>query len=424
VATAASQIGTDDYPQLTLAERDRRYALTRNLLEREGLDALLVYGEREGVTSPRFSPDTYFTNDRPGAVVVFPKEGEVLALALWDGYVGNHIEDVARGSQTWLAPGNIATGAGGAAIARALQGAGLARGRIGVLGLEPGFMYHADGAFSYGTWTTVREGVPDATFVPVWQQFLDVVLSKSDEELRVLQRSAEIGERMCEAALAATRPGVTEADIYAAAMHACYANGGASSWMILVSGPENVAWGPPPWTYRPEPPRVIESGDVVQLELFVSYGAMESQHQLTVAVDEVHPDVERCADASRAAYDAAVEVMRPGVRFADVVRAMDAPIEAVGGWTLTPHIHSLNPMFLCSPCGLDARAVPEVGRYRSVEWYASVGDDATLQAGATFSLQPNCAIGKRRVNIGGTIALTDQGVVEYNSLANWMRRAG
>src|SRR4051794_23610552 len=94
----------DDFPSLSLAERDRRYALTRELLERENLDALLVYGEREGLTSPRFSPDAWFTNDRPGSVVVFPREGDPLVLGWWAGYIGNHIEDVARGSQTWVAP--------------------------------------------------------------------------------------------------------------------------------------------------------------------------------------------------------------------------------------------------------------------------------------------------------------------------------
>jgi Xaa-Pro aminopeptidase len=420
--TAATSTDTSQFPALSVGERERRYALTRELLERENLDALLVYGEREGVTSPRFSPDAYFTNDRPGSLVIFRRGGDPMVLALWDGYAANHIEDLARGAQTWIAPEQISTGADGAAIVSAIRGAGLSRARIGVVGLEPGFMYYPDSSFSYGTWTRVLAELPDATFVPVWRQFLGVILKKSDEELLLVQKSALIGERMCEAALEATRPGVSEGEIYGAAMQACYAEGGASSWMILVSGPQNISWGPPPWTYRAEPPRVICDGDVVQLELFVSYGPLESQHQLTIAVGDVHPDVERCAGAARAAYEVAIEALRPGVRFADVVRAMDEPIEEVSGWTLTPHIHSLNPMFVCSACGLNAEAVPEAGRYRHIEWYASVGEEAILESGTTFSLQPNCAIGKRRANIGGTIALTDAGVSEYNSLANWMQR--
>jgi len=63
-------------PMFSLAERDRRWDLARSFMDREGLDALLVFGEHEDAGPAPFCLDTWFTNDRPGAIVVFPRTGE------------------------------------------------------------------------------------------------------------------------------------------------------------------------------------------------------------------------------------------------------------------------------------------------------------------------------------------------------------
>ncbi len=47
-----------------------------------------------------------------------------------------------------------------------------------------------------------------------------------------------------------------------------------SAYLIIHSGPDNPSWGPPPWLVRPGNPLVIEKGDVVQRELFPSYGSL------------------------------------------------------------------------------------------------------------------------------------------------------
>jgi hypothetical protein len=60
--------------------------------------------------------------------------------------------------------------------------------------------------------------------------------------------------------------GVTEADIYAAVVAACFKNIGFTAEVLLGSGNEMVSWGPPTWTYRPHEPRVIETGDIVMAE--------------------------------------------------------------------------------------------------------------------------------------------------------------
>jgi hypothetical protein len=68
-------------PTLSTAERDRRWNLTRAFMAREDLDALLVFGEHEDAGPAQVAYDTWFTNERPGTTVVFPRDGEPIALS-------------------------------------------------------------------------------------------------------------------------------------------------------------------------------------------------------------------------------------------------------------------------------------------------------------------------------------------------------
>jgi Xaa-Pro aminopeptidase len=93
----------------------------------------------------------------------------------------------------------------------------------------------------YNTWKTVLDNLPQATFERVGPRFFELTAVRSDEELEVLRWSADVGEKMCEAMLDATRPGVTEADIYAAIVAACPKNIGFTAEVLLGSGKEIVS---------------------------------------------------------------------------------------------------------------------------------------------------------------------------------------
>jgi len=67
-------------PTYSLAERDRRWALARELMAAEGVDALIVYGEREMVQPAPYAHDAYFTNDRPGTIVIFARDADPIVL--------------------------------------------------------------------------------------------------------------------------------------------------------------------------------------------------------------------------------------------------------------------------------------------------------------------------------------------------------
>jgi Xaa-Pro dipeptidase len=50
------------------------------------------------------------------------------------------------------------------------------------------------------------------------------------------------------------------------------------------------------------------------------------------------------------------------------------------------------------------------------------GRDIVLQPGMSFAFETNCHLENRRVNIGGTVIVTENGPEELNVLANHMQR--
>lgn len=409
-------------PGYSTAERDRRFALANRLMEEQEVDALIVYGDREAAFPASFAPDAFFTNERPGAIVIFPRGGEPISVVILPTVIEDHIQQAHVGNRGWVRPQNMYVGKLGANVVEIIEDRGLDKASFGLIGLEPYPPFYFDAPMPYNTWATLVEDLPDATFKPVGNRFFELTAVKSEEEIAVLRYSAQVGEKMCQAMLEATRPGVGENEIYAAAMHAAAANAGFSTVILMGSGPEYVGWGPPAWTYRPEAPRVIEEGDIILAEVFTSSGMLETQHQPAIAVGEIHRDFEVAAAAARKSYENGVEHLKAGITFGEVVEAMNVPMRAAGGWQVHPLIHSISPFGLIG-VGDKMTDLPEAAGYGKVLSIPSIGSDTVLQPGMVFALEPNCAIGRKVINLGGTAIVGENGGIELNAIATRLMRA-
>jgi len=411
------------FPGYSLAERDRRWQIARNLMDEEGLDALLVAGERNlDIGTPLLAPDAYLSNDRPGALLLFPRKRNPIALVWSAQVVASHAIAELRGEGSWIAPGDMWVGRTPQRLAQLVGDCGLQKGRIGVIGIEgagPG----GESFISQLAWEGYTKALPDVTFVPVWKKFSHLMLIKSAEEIAALRQSADAGERMCEALIRAARPGVNEAELYATALTASLEGGAVSSWLILQTGKNNVCWGPPSWVFRPIRPRTVEDGDVILTELFPAYGLMETQQQLAIAVGNVDPIVEKCAAVAREGYEAGLAACRPGATFGQVSDAMVKPVNDVGGWFLTPQVHSINPItVMSSRAAFGVENLVNYKSYPAIPMRPEQDRDGVLKAGMSFAFEVNCHLGDKRVNIGGTVLVTANGAEELNTLANHMQR--
>lgn len=411
-----------DVPVFSLAERDRRWTLARDFMDREGLDAMLVFGEHEDAGPAPFSFDAWFTNDRAGTTVLFQKTGDLTVFVPIATYIYGHKEAARRGDSSWITPGDFRMGRDSGAIAGVLETRGLGRAKIGVVGLEPYIPWHPEGIVPYPLWNSLLSRFPDAEFRPSGVELARLMMPLSDEEIAVVRCSAMIGDAMARAMVEAARPGVSEAEVYAAAMAAAATRGTVVPGMHFWTGPAPAASGPPQWAYRPQAPRVLQNGDYITTELFSNFGMCLTQHQVAIAVGDVHEDFQRAELVVRDCYNAGLELLRVGARFGDIAEAMLAPLEAAGGWVRGPQIHGLNPYGAMCRTPEDPNLAAE--GYPDVASAPTQLADMQLEPGMTFSLEPSCGLGRHIVTIGGTVVVGEDGPIELSPYTARVLRRG
>ncbi len=398
-------------PRLSLKERDRRWKMTRDMMQEKGLDCLVVAG-----LIARDQLDGYYTNDYAQGIVVFPLKEEPTYLVGGSTRLTRHMELLKREGYSWMM--DYRSGTTGPAIAALLQERGFEKSNIGLVGVYSNV--------PYGIWSYVAEHLTKANFVDVTSDLAELMWVKSDEEIALLRHAGKIGEMACQAMIDTTEPGVSETRIYAAIMNVLNENAAGTPIppLILHSGVDNASWGPPMWTFQATAPHVIQKGDIVQAEIFPRYGGLEAQQQMSIGVKPVDSINLECARLVRAAYEIGIKELAPGKTFREVAEAMEVPIKEAGCWHPTPLIHGLNPMAsILSPGstgGGGLSQMPGVEKYKTIKIPPAPvkpQKDLVIKAGMAFELEPNACRGLRRINIGGTVLVTDKGVEELNKLA-------
>jgi len=391
-------------------------------MDENNLDCLIIYGDREGSFPAPFYPDNYLTNDRPGSIVVFPKNGEPIAFVIIITVVEDHIQAKRyHKQQGWLKPENIYVGKVGSMVVEVLEDRKLNKGRFGVVGLDAYPPFFFDGVMPYNTYQSIVEGLPDATFTTVGREFMNMAFVKSAEEIEVYKWSAGIAEQMCQAMLDTAKAGIRESEVYAAAVAMSAKCAGITSFLVMGSGHEVVGWGAPIWTYRPEEPRILQEGDILLAEIFSGFGMLEAQSQPAIAIGNIHPDFETAAKLAKQSYENGVSLLRDGITFGEVVHAMNEPMKDVDCGQVHPLIHSVSPFGLIG-AGNKRIQLEEFAKYGQVLDIPNIGLDMVLKENMVFALEPNCAIGSKVINLGGTVIVGKSKGTELHKLSTNLMR--
>ncbi len=401
-------------PELSLKERDRRWKAIRDCMKANGLDCLVVFGLK---SLEEF--DSYLTNLRHGGVVIFPLEGDPVYLVrvLRDFYA--YAQRPKLGLKDWIhkyRPGTTWS----TSVTLAIKEEGLEESTIGVVGYD-GFAFDLEGWVPYKTWSYIQENLPRAKFRPFTKEFAEVMLVKSPEELRCVERAAEIGEHACEVMLRETKLGIRESHVYAKVMESIFGQGATTKFFLMSSGEAALLLDVPDWNIRGGPPPIIKSGMVINSEMAPTVSSLETEQQQSIAVGSVDRTFVKCAEISYESLQLGLKAMRPGVRFSEVANAMNEPLERENAWYMTPLIHGLNPMFARSPSWRapsdEKLQLLTGGRLK----YQTVSGDVVIKAGMTFEVQPSACIGDKRVSVGGTAIVTDSGCRLINKLGSELR---
>jgi Xaa-Pro aminopeptidase len=399
-------------PSLSFAERDRRWAAVRELMREHDVSHLLVAGFRA-----REMYESYIADDYNEGCVVFPLEGDPVVLTWAHLRVLRARDSADRGHALWIADYRVATS--GSAAAAVVREKGFAPGsaRLGIVGLRSAAPTEIFGAIPAGWWLDFSEALPGLRYQDLSEEFSHLMLVKSPEELAQVRYAAAAAEDACRAIREVAAPGVGEEVILAVASEAVYRRGIAMRYpnIVMNSGPHTLSWGPPRWTTRGESPRRLERGDLLQAELMPTCGNQEIQVQMTVALDPLDEVNRRCETAARACYDAGLAALRPGMAFSQLVAAMAEPLKEYGCWSYTPLVHSISPHFLIGFTPVNADTV-DLG-VRFVDAHPMLPPrEATLRPGMVLAFEPNACLGDHRVNIGGTVIVTETGCEELNEI--------
>jgi Xaa-Pro dipeptidase len=297
--------------RLSLAERDRRWAVTRREMAARGLDCLVLWGwpavwDFCTANARYLSP---IGGNAEFNVLVFPLHGEPTSFVMMPTFV-----DGWRAAQDWVADVRPRRGTWADSVVERINELGLAKKRIGMDGLAGPL--DPDGWLPHSVFERLEHLLPQAEFVNLDDMMEMLRTVKSEEELQILTRAAKLGDLMLGTCRDMARPGVKESEVYGGMMETMLANGGEEPTLFL--------WAcdalPYPHPFRVPTMRPIAKGDLIICEIHPKIGGYYTHVERTFALGEPRPEQRRIYAGCLAAYEEGMRNFAPGQ---PISRAMD-----------------------------------------------------------------------------------------------------
>ena len=378
-----------EIPRLSVAERDRRYALVRARMDAEGLDALILPANVS--RWEQMMADSRYITTIGGfgteTLTIFPREGEVTAYvfnrsAFWKAGQ-DWVVDVRDGRNNWADN----------AIERLKEMAKPPR-RVGISGLV-GLIRAPDGIVPWTTVERLKIAFPDTEFVDATKLIQEIRAVKSIEEIALMRTSAGIIEKMIGAMVgAAAKAGARERDVYAAMVGTLLVNGGEQPSMLIFGTGPNVSHG----QFVPTN-RTLRRGDLIANEIEARYAGYSAQAVAPVSLGPASSAYADLLAVACEAFDAVREVMTPGTPLGRLMDVYTRTVESAGkGKYKWAH-----PMMHARGLGDESPALlgdDDLERFRRVE----------LREGMTFILKPRArGADGLSAQIGDTVLVTPKG---------------
>jgi Xaa-Pro aminopeptidase len=292
------------FPRFSLAERDRRWRLIRELMAREGLDAFIA-PENTGHYDHWQSDVRYLTQvgaNCVDAAALITMDHDAIGFvgeSAWPGLAAPHWGVQVLPTQRAFANAMIPV----------MKDLGLEGKRIGVSGMTRG-LRAPEGTIKYGTMARLMEAFPTSTFVDATMVGQEARFVKSAEEIAMLEHAAELAEKAVTAMARTARPGVRESEVYAEMIAAMVRDGGEL--------PTMVSWFSGPFGARAQrltmaSERVITDNWYITNEIEARYAGYVAQRMQPLYIGRTLPDDLRAGFAAQnQAIHACWEQLKPG----------------------------------------------------------------------------------------------------------------
>jgi Xaa-Pro dipeptidase len=334
---------------LSLTERDRRWGVLRDLMGRDGLDAIVCLGN-SGAWDTLNANVRYLTGiggNGPLASAVFPREGEVTAVvgptpgaAYWLG-VQDWVGDVRQPARLFSVMNGVAQ------RLRELPGSAR-RGRVGIAGLRD-VLRHPEGVVPIGAYEMIAEALPKAELVNATPVLDDARFVKGPEEVASLERAVALAEAGIDVISEAARPGVPERAVYGRVLARLVEEGG--------DVPTYFSWGAAPPDQRQrnhlQPTgRPLRPGDVISVELDASVLGYRGHATQSFVLGTRSPHYDELLDRFCTVLDHTLARVVPGATPSDLHRAVTGLSTDGVGCHLVVHGRGLGedpPLFVFRP---------------------------------------------------------------------------
>ncbi len=368
---------------IDLAEYQRRLSLIQARMEKQALDALLVYSWKRGQVR-------YLTGYTPNyianvAAIVLPAQGNPEMFIRFPF-------DLERAQKAcWFeavyASGDIS--AMGRDVVRCLRDRGLAGDKR--IGLVTGDAVMDE--LPYTLYQQIVTDLPRVAFTDARNLVMAVRQFKSPAEFEMLRRSARVADAAVEAARREITAGANEFVVVAAAEGAARAQG-ATTWLPAIAGrASRELIGPP----ESEP---LPVDDMTIFEFAVEVEGYWTQVARTFTTAPPTAEQKAIYRAVYQAYQAEVRACRPGEGFGAIARAAEAALAASGFGEHSEHDYGHG-------IGLDLPEPPRIG----------MDDTETVQPGMVLVLHPALRVpGIGGAFIGGTVLVNDASTVEIHTI--------
>ncbi len=296
---------------IPLDEFKARQLKVQGLVRAQGLDAVLIHSNEADFANVRYLSEYWPIFESAGVFV--PAEGDVSLI------IGPESETFARDHSVipdikkilWYREAaepdypDIVIDSFEELFASANNGKGVKK--LGIAGFT---------AMPISVYEAVKAALPGAQIIKADDIMHECRMVKSDNEIAVLKEGFKVCDKAVEAVLGKIKPGMTELQVVGVAQEAMYANGAeyeAHPTYVLSGKNSSHAIGRPGY-------RVIESGDLVQLNIGARVGGYSPSVGVPVCVGKMSPKMKDLVGFGLEAHLKTMEWMKVGVQAGEVAR--------------------------------------------------------------------------------------------------------
>ncbi|WP_175684629.1 M24 family metallopeptidase [Burkholderia anthina] len=320
-------------PQLSIAERDRRWSRAKSRMMFAELDALVFLGNDiyfgMGMANLRYM---FQLDAQIGGDALFTSSGEPV---VWTGLIHmNRPFNPYAVMQDWVS--DVRGRAGIPGIVSEIVSRGLSRGRIGLVGFSS--TIQRTPTLLHREVEMLKALLPDATFIEASWIIEEMRVVKSEEEIEMLRCAGRIARKAVDSLIETARPGIPEAAVYAEMIKTQIANGAEPNVFNLwasgpVEHPEHELWHTLHGSDQPLAPtmRPLQAGDIIFSELHTKYGGYRCHTEYTVYLGRQAPkELRRIWDVAVECLHASKAALTTGRTVGDAIAMIRKPADDAG----------------------------------------------------------------------------------------------